>query len=138
LNISSNAVYKIEERNYKKEHPTTRNYYWTNLATEYAMWLLDNFIIMRTRFFNLFIITFDNVAEAIFTSKLITILVKYISKPEFYKYNGVLKKGKKSKSYFENHKLFKPDFKRSNIIKIKKIVIFPSAITIVSQKNLII
>jgi len=123
LHISTDAVYKCDKGNYKEEDPTIPicNYGWTKLAAECSIRLLDDFIILRTRFFNPSNIPFDDAAEDIFTSSIpIKKLVEYISKLLFNKYIGVLNVGEKGKSDFENYKLFKPDLKRSNIRKIKK------------------
>ena len=123
LHMSTDAVYHCGEGNYDEFDPTIPicNYGWSKLAAECSVRLLNNYLIIRTRFFNPNDIPFLDAANDIFTSSIpISKLVSYIYKLISVKYVGVLNIGGKSESDFEKYKIHKSDILQTNMISIRE------------------
>jgi len=119
--MSSDGVYSSTSGNYKEtDNLKSYNYYgWTKIQGEKAVKKLNNYIIIRTRFFNKYKIKFNYAAVNIFTSSIeVTKLVKYINKLIKKKFNGVLNVGGKRISDFEKYKKYKKDIKPCDKSKI--------------------
>ena len=128
LHISTDAVYHCGEGNYDELDPTIPicNYGWSKLAAECSVRLLNNFLIIRTRFFNPDDIPFKDAANDIITSSIpISKLVNYIHKLISVDYVGVLNIGDKSQSDFEKYKMHKPDILQTDINSIREISALP-------------
>ena len=96
-------------------------YGWTKLCSENLVKILENFIIIRTRFFDKKNIIYDTAAKDIFTSmieiKKLTKEIKNISSTNFI---GTINIGDKRRSDFLNYKKFKSKIKpcyRADIMK---------------------
>ena len=123
LHISTDAVYHCSDGNYDELDPTIPicNYGWSKLAAECAVRLLNNYLIIRTRFFNPDDIPFLDAASDIFTSSIpISKLVSYIYKLMSVKYVGVLNIGGKSESDFDKYKIHKSDILQTDMISIRE------------------
>ena len=123
LHISTDAVYHCGEGNYDEFDPTIPicNYGWSKLAAECSVRLLNNYLIIRTRFFNPEDIPFLDAANDIFTSSIpISKLVSYIYKLMSVNYIGVLNIGGKSESDFDKYKIHKSDILQTDIISIRE------------------
>ena len=123
LHISTDAVYHCGKGNYNESDPTIPicNYGWSKLAAECSVRLLNNYIIIRTRFFNPDEIPFIDAANDIFTSSIpISKLVNYIYKLLSVNYVGVLNIGGKSQSDFDKYKTHKSDILQTDINSIRK------------------
>ena len=123
LHISTDAVYHCGRGNYDEFDPTIPicNYGWSKLGAECAVRLLDNYLIIRTRFFNPDDIPFIDAANDIFTSSIpISKLVSYIYKLISVNYVGVLNIGDKSQSDFDKYKVHKSDILQTDINSIRK------------------
>lgn len=119
--MSSDGVYSSTRGNYK-ENDSLRpyNYYgWTKLQGEKAIKKLNNYIIIRTRFFDKYKIKFDYAATNIFTSAIeVSSLVKYINKILKKKFKGILNVGHDKISDFEKYKKYKKNIKPCDKSKI--------------------
>ncbi len=123
LHISTDAVYHCGEGNYDEFDPTIPicNYGWSKLAAECSVRLLNNYLIIRTRFFNPDDIPFLDAANDIFTSSIpISKLVSYINKLMSVNYVGVLNIGGKSESDFDKYKIHKSDILQTDIVSIRE------------------
>ena len=123
LHISTDAVYHCGEGNYDEYDATIPicNYGWTKLAAECSVRLLNNYLIIRTRFFDPKNIPFSDAANDIFTSSIpVSRLVSLIFRLTFIEYIGVLNVGDKSQSDFDKYKKHKSDILQTNINSIKK------------------
>jgi len=119
--MSSDGVYSSSCGNYKEtDNLKSYNYYgWTKIQGEKAVKKLNNYIIIRTRFFNKNKIKFNYAATNIFSSAIeVNNLVKYINKIIKKKFNGVLNVGGKKVSDFEKYKKYKKDIKPCDKSKI--------------------
>lgn len=119
--MSSDAVYSSTRGNYKEtDNLKSYNYYgWTKIQGEKTIKKLNNYIIIRTRFFNKYKIKFNYAAVNIFTSSIeVSKLVKYINKIIKKKFKGVLNVGGKRVSDFEKYKKYKKDIKPCDKSKI--------------------
>jgi len=104
--MSTDGVYASIKGNYKEtDILKPYNYYgWTKLKAEQQVKKLDNYLIIRTRFFNKNKIKFTYSATNIFTSALeVNSLVKYLYKIIKKEYNGILNIGGKKVSDFERY-----------------------------------
>lgn len=123
LHMSTDAVYHCGKGNYDELDPTIPicNYGWSKLAAECSVRLLNNYLIIRTRFFNPNDIPFLDAASDIFTSSIpISKLVSYIYKLMCVKYVGVLNIGGKSESDFDKYKIHKSDILQTDMISIRE------------------
>ena len=123
LHISTDAVYHCGKGNYDEYDPTIPicNYGWTKLAAECSVRLLNNYLIVRTRFFNPKKIPFLDAANDIFTSSIpVSRLVRLIYKLTFIEYIGVLNVGDKSQSDFDKYKKHKSDILQTDMNSITK------------------
>ena len=123
IHLSTDGVYPSIKGNYnEKSLPRPYNVYgWTKLCSENIVKMLNNYIIIRTRFFDKRKIKFKTAATDIFTSMIevrnLVDEIKYLSSTSF---NGIINIGKKRTSDFINYKKYKPKIKpckRKNIIK---------------------
>ena len=123
IHISSDAVYPSQKGNYsEKSRLGPYNIYgWTKIASEYLVRLVDEHIIIRTRFFNKEKIKFKKSASDIFTSKIeVNDLVKKIKMVSSKSYVGVVNVGSKRRSDYDIYKRFKNNLKsckRRDIMK---------------------
>ena len=114
IHISTDGVYPSNKGNYsEKSVPRPYNVYgWTKLCSEVFVRMLENYLIIRTRFFDKTKIRFDNAATDIITSMLeiqnLVEEIKFISTTSF---NGIINVGKEEKSDFLNYKKFKSNIK---------------------------
>ena len=123
LHMSSDAVYHCGKGDYDEFDPTVPicNYGWSKLAAECSVRLLNNYLIIRTRFFNPNEIPFLDAANDIFTSSIpISKLVSYIYKLLSVNYVGVLNIGGKSESDFDKYKNYKSDILKTDMISIRE------------------
>jgi len=123
IHISTDGVYPSNKGNYSERSvPRPYNVYgWTKLCSEVFVKILENYVIIRTRFFDKTKIRFANAATDIITSMLeIKNLVKEIKFISTTSFNGIINVGKKKESDFLNYKKFKSNIKpckRKDIIK---------------------
>ena len=123
IHISSDGVYPSIKGNYSENAALKPyNFYgWTKLGSETVVKMLQNYIIIRTRFFNKNNIKYDTAATDIFTSAIeVENLVREIKNISLSKCIGVINVGGRRKSDFENYKKFKPQIKpckRKDIVK---------------------
>ena len=123
IHISTDGVYPSTKGNYSEyDKLKPYNVYgWTKLCSENLVKILENFIIIRTRFFDKKNIIYDTAAKDIFTSmieiKKLTKEIKNISSTNFI---GTINIGDKRRSDFLNYKKFKSKIKpcyRADIMK---------------------
>ena len=123
IHISTDGVYPSIKGNYSENGPIKpyNVYGWTKLCSELIVKKLENYVVIRTRFFDKTNIRFKTAATDIFTSMIeVQSLVKEIKRMSLTKFIGVINIGEKRKSDFENYKKFKSHIKpckRKNIIK---------------------
>ena len=124
IHISTDGVYSSTKGNYKENSPLKpyNNYGLTKMLAESAITkILDNYIIIRTRFFDKRNIRFKTAARDIFTSMVeVEDLVKAIRCVFLKNYKGIINIGQRRKSDFENYRKFKPNIKpckRKDIIR---------------------
>ena len=124
IHISTDAVYSSTKGNYLENSPLKpyNNYGLTKMLAESAITkILDNYIVVRTRFFDKRNIRFKTAATDIFTSMMeVEDLVKAIKCVLLKNYKGIINIGQKRMSDFENYKKFKPNIKpckRKDIVK---------------------
>jgi len=123
VHLSTDGVYPSTKGNYFENSPLKpyNVYGWTKLCSESVIKMLENYLIIRTRFFDKTNIRFNTAATDIFTSMIeIQNLVKEIKIMSFNKYVGIVNVGKKRKSDFDNFKKFKSNIKpckRKDILK---------------------
>ncbi|HCM76619.1 MAG TPA: hypothetical protein DIS90_09575, partial [Cytophagales bacterium] len=123
LQISSDGVYEGTEGGYTEDGPTIpkTNYGWSKLGAECAVRLLDNYCIIRTRFFDKKNIPFETSASDIYTSKIsLDELVLHVYQILLSDYIGVLNVGGNKISDFDCHKNYKLSIKeclRLDIVK---------------------
>ena len=124
IHISTDGVYSSTKGNYKESSPLKpyNNYGLTKMMAESVISkILDNYTIIRTRFFDKKNIRFKTAATDIFTSMMeVEDLVKAIRCIFLKNYKGIINVGQKRKSDFENYKEFKPNIKpckRKDIVK---------------------
>ena len=123
IHISTDGVYPSIKGNYSENSilKPYNVYGWTKLCSESIVKLLENYIIIRTRFFDKKNIKFSTAATNIFTSMIEKRdLVKEIKKISLTNFKGVINIGKKRKSDFENYKKYKPEIKACKRIDILK------------------
>ncbi len=104
--ISTDGVYPSTRGNYKENDILKPyNYYgWTKLRGEKLVKKLDEYIIIRTRFFNKKKIKFKYSATNIYTSALeVGIFVKYLDKVLKKKFRGILNIGGKKISDYDRY-----------------------------------
>ena len=114
IHISTDGVYPSNNGNYsEKSIPKPYNVYgWTKLCSEIFVKMIENYVIIRTRFFDKTKIRFDNAATDIITSMLeVKNLVKEMKVISSTSFAGVINVGKKKESDFLNYKKFKPNIK---------------------------
>ena len=123
IHISSDGVYPSTKGNYyEKSLVKPYNLYgWTKLCSELFVRMLQNHVVIRTRFFDKKNIRFNTAATDIFTSMIeVENLVKKIKNISQKKFIGIINIGGKRKSDFDNYKKFKNNIKackRKHIIK---------------------
>ena len=124
IHISTDGVYSSTKGNYKENSPLKpyNNYGLTKMLAESAITrILDNYIIVRTRFFDKKNIRFKTAATDIFTSMMeVEDLVKAIGCIYLKNYKGIINIGESRKSDFKNYKKFKQNIKpckRKDIVK---------------------
>ena len=123
IHISTDGVYSATKGNHSEnDAPKPYNIYgWTKLCSENLIKFLDDFIIIRTRFFDKDNIKYDTAAKDIFTSMIeIKKLVKEIKNIFLTSFTGIINIGDKKKSDFINYKKFKKDIKPCYRVDIMK------------------
>ena len=114
IHISTDGVYSPFKGNHsEKDIPKPYNIYgWTKLCSESLVKFLDNYIIVRTRFFDKKNILYETAATDIYTSMIeVRKLVKEIKNIFSTNFNGIINIGDKKKSDFFNYKKFKKNIK---------------------------
>ena len=123
IHISTDGVYPSIKGNYSENSVAKpyNVYGWTKLCSESIVKMLENYIIIRTRFFDKANIKFNTAATDIFTSMIeVQNLVKEIKNISLTNFVGVINIGEKRRSDFENYQKFKPYIKpckRKDILK---------------------
>ena len=123
IHISTDGVYPSIRGNYSEKDETIpyNTYGWTKLGAESAVNTLNNYYIIRTRFFDPQNIPFKESATDIFTSSIpVDELVKAIHKILTMDFTGIVNIGGKRMSDYERFKAYKPSLrscKRKDIIK---------------------
>ena len=124
IHISTDGVYSSKKGNYPENSKLKpyNNYGLTKMLAESVIRkILDNYIVIRTRFFDKKNIRFKTAATDIFTSMMeVEDLVKAIKSVFLKNYKGIINIGQKRKSDFENYRKFKPSIKpckRKDIVK---------------------
>jgi len=121
--LSSDAVYPSTKGNYKEESSLGpyNNYGWTKLSAEFLVKIIENHIILRTRFYDKNKIKYKYSASDIFTSQIdVNLLPKYISYLIKSNYKGVINVGGKKISDFKLYKRINSklkSFKRKDLLK---------------------
>ena len=121
--ISTDGVYPCSNGNYSEDSPTIpyNIYGWSKLGGETAVRSLQNFCIIRTRFFDPLNIPFSESADDIITSSIeIDKLAKIIYFLVKNKFSGVLNVGNEPSTEFLRYVTHKPNIKkckRSDITK---------------------
>jgi len=114
VHISTDGVYSSNKGNYSEKDKTLPYsvYGWTKLASEKFVELLNNYCIIRTRFFDPDNIPFSRSATDIYTSSMpIKKLVCAIETVQKINYVGVINIGDLRLSDFERYKAHKPEMK---------------------------
>ena len=112
--ISTDAVYSDTKGNFKEtDRLTPYNYYgYTKMKGEKLVKQIDEYIIIRTRFFDKNNISFKYSARNIYTSALeVNKLVKYIHILIKKKFNGIINVGGPKISDYKKYKRFKKSIK---------------------------
>jgi len=123
LHISSDAVYPSLKGNYSETGPLGpyNIYGWTKLASEFLVRVLENHVIIRTRFFEKKKIKFKKSATDLFTSSIeINDLVKKIKIIISKNFLGTINVGTKRHSDYIQYKKFKTNLrpcKRKDIMR---------------------
>ena len=123
VHMSSDAVYPSLHGNYSEESIVGpyNVYVWTKLASEFLIKMIDDHIIIRTRFYKKNQINYKYSANDIFTSQVeISNMPKYINYVIKENYNGIINIGGKKRSDFSIYKKINKKlktFKRKNLIK---------------------
>ena len=121
--ISTDGVYKSSKGGYSETSETTPyNFYgWTKLQGELAVSQLNDYCIIRTRFFDSKNITYKKSANDIFSSSLeVKSLVKKIAKLIEIDFKGIINIGEKRMSDYERYRQYVPNLNscsREEIIK---------------------
>ena len=121
--ISTDGVYACDQGNYNEDSPTIpyNVYGRSKLGGETSVKTLEDFCIIRTRFFDPNKIPFDESADDIITSSIeIDKLVKVIKFLIKDKFKGILNVGNEESSEFSRYIGHKPNLKkckRSDIVK---------------------
>ncbi|HLD97152.1 MAG TPA: sugar nucleotide-binding protein, partial [Candidatus Nanoarchaeia archaeon] len=114
IHISTDGVYQSTEGNYSEGSPTFpyNKYGWTKLGAESAVNMLQNFCIIRTRFFDPKNIKYDTYATDSYTSMMpaseLAEAIAIIIKSSFV---GTLNVGGERKSDYDAIKKYKPTIK---------------------------
>ena len=133
--ISSDAVYPSNKGNYKEtDKLAPYNFYgYTKLQGEKIVKKLDNYIIIRTRFFDKKNIPFKYSARNIYTSSLeASKLVRIISKLCRKNFKGILNVGGRKISDYKNYKKYKKNLKSCD----KKIIFKEAKLRIATDASL--
>ena len=124
IHISTDGVYSSSKGNYQENSSLKpyNNYGFTKMLAESIVTkILENYIVVRTRFFDKKNIRFKTAATDIFTSMMeVEDLVEAIKCVLLKNYKGIINIGQKRKSDYENYKKFKPNIKpckRKDIVK---------------------
>ena len=123
IHISTDAVYPSQKGGYSEKSPLGpyNVYGWTKLASEFLVKIIDNHVILRTRFFNKKNIKFKKSAKDLFSSSIeIKELVKNIKIISESNFTGTINVGAKRNSDYANYKKFKSSLKpcfRKDIVK---------------------
>ena len=124
IHISTDGVYSSKKGNYPESSilKPYNNYGLTKMLAESAIKkILDNYIVIRTRFFDKKNIRFKTAATDVFTSMMeVEDLVKAIRSVFLKNYKGIINIGQKRRSDFENYRKFKPNIKpckRRDVVK---------------------
>ncbi len=123
LHISTDAVYYCSNGNYDEYDPTIPicNYGWSKLGAECSIRLIQDSLIVRTRFYDPAEIPFDDAAKDIFTSSIsILKLIDYLHRLLFSNYVGVINVGEKRDSDFNKYRAHKPKLIMSDLNSVKK------------------
>ena len=109
IHMSSDGVYPSLKGNYKENSflMPYNIYGWTKLSSEFIVKMLDDFIIIRTKFFDKNKIRFNTAPTDAFSSMMeVQDLVSNIANITNIKYSGVLNIGDKKRSEYNHYKRF--------------------------------
>ncbi len=123
VQISTDGVYQSTRGNYSEEDATIpyNTYGWTKLGAECAVRTLQNYCIIRTRFFDPKNIKYDEYAEDSYTSQIpVDELVKAIAKMLQSEFIGIINIGGNKISDYELLKKYKPTTKPCKLSDIQK------------------
>ena len=121
--ISTDGVYSCKDGNYSEDSPTIpyNIYGWSKLGGETSVRTLEDYCIIRTRFFDPLNIPFNESADDIITSsieieKLVEIIYFLLNK----EFTGVLNVGNKESSEFLRYIAHKPNLEKCKRSDVKK------------------
>ena len=123
LHISTDGVYESTKGNYSEHSPTQpyNIYGWSKLFAEKAVSTLNNYCIVRTRFFDPKNIIHNESATDIKTSAIeINLLAKKLLDLLDSSFVGIINVGSEGMSEYDRYKKYKPDLKkciRADIVK---------------------
>ena len=123
VHISTDAVYNSIKGNYSEDSALCpyNIYGWTKLASEFFIKLVDDYIIVRTRFFDKQSLKYKYSAKDIYTSQIeVNVLVKYLYYLIKSDFKGVINVGGKKISDYKIYKKYLPKLKpflRKNLMK---------------------
>ncbi len=115
LYISTDGVYASSTGNYSETSETIpyNTYGWSKLMGEFAVRTLEDFCIVRTRFFDPDNILFDESADDILTSSIeINLLVKELKFIIDKDFQGIINVGGDKKSDYDRYKKYKSSIKK--------------------------
>ena len=123
IHISTDAVYNSIKGNYREDSPLKpyNVYGWTKVASEFFVKLVNNHVIVRTRFFDKKTLKYKYSAKDIYTSQIeVNTLVKYLYYLVKSNFIGVINVGGKKISDYKMYKKYLPKlkpFSRKKLIK---------------------
>ena len=123
IHISTDAVYNSIKGNYREDSPLKpyNVYGWTKVASEFFVKLVNNHVIVRTRFFDKKTLKYKYSAKDIYTSQIeVNTLVKYLYYLVKSNFIGVINVGGKKISDYKMYKKYLPKlkpFSRKELIK---------------------
>ena len=121
--ISSDGVYSKNKGNNKEVdnlHPYN-TYCWTKLCSEFIVKTMENYIIIRTRFFDKDKLFFEYYADDIITSSIeIKDFMIYLIKILNSDFKGVINIGSTSESNFKKFSKIKKNIKKCKFLDIQK------------------
>ena len=123
IQISSDAVYAMTNGNYKENgRCNPKSYYgYCKLECEKVVEQLNNYLIIRTRFFNKNFFFHNDAAIDIYSSMIeLNFLIKYINLLIKKKIKGIINVGQRKNSDYNIYKKYFKKIKKTNRLSIQK------------------